>query len=163
MKRILKLLRVILASVLSLLVSFVIIAFFEGELFPNKIINSFDCDYQRTHHFDRSFRDTFTFSCYDLYSPQIDDEVFAPVTEEALFSITRCLNVFERLVSGHNPCEVDGDNCEVTKNYSFNRSTLDSSDYFWLDNKPDYGFVGDFDLYIFDTATNALYHFQLTS
>ncbi len=147
----------------SLCVAAFFILLFEGELspknFPTYILSTFDCDYERTHHFDNSGRDTFMFFCYELSEPQIDTELFAPVTDDALSSITKCINVFEDGVGHHKNCTDDKGSCEVITNYCFDRDTLDADDYYYFNGEHS---AYNFKLYIFDTKTNALYYFFLT-
>lgn len=104
------------------------------------------------------FQDYTDFGIYTFSSANIsDNEYFSAIGDDATQTINAFLDDFENLVATFR----DNDpNDDLALNYSFDRSIIDSEDYFYLYEDESYPKYGCYDLWIFDTQTNQLYYFH---
>lgn len=97
---------------------------------------------------------------YKETSPE-DSEYLQKISEEDRQKILMYIENFEQwveTVSDEDGASSDKDDT-LSGNYDFNKSIIDTDDYFYLKVDEDDGF-DDYDLYIFDTGTEILYYFH---
>ena len=110
-----------------------------------------------------AFQDYTDYAKYYFDSVDLtDNKYFSKCLPTDLDVIGEFLDGFERLIEtfGKNDASL-----EIVLNYDFDRSLIDTEDYFYMDveeHTSDYGytFIASYDIYFFDIQTNTLYYFH---
>ncbi len=96
---------------------------------------------------------TYTFSDADpAKSPY-----FALLTEGDAETLSAFLDNFEDWIDSIRRSEPQN---EVVVHYAFDRGLMDTQDYFYIYEDPDYPKYGCYDVWFFDSQTNVLYYFH---
>ncbi len=104
------------------------------------------------------FQDYTDFAVYAYSAAELtDNPYFSPLTGEDMEALTAFLDDFEHwleVIRGSHPGN------EVVVNYAFDRSSLDTGDYFYLYEDEAYPKFGCYDLWFFDSQSGMLYYFH---
>lgn len=103
-----------------------------------------------------SFQDYTDYGIYSYSSVNLNDnEYFNPVTDSDSEKIKGYIDDFEGWIDFFKE---NDPNDELVLNYNFDRSIIDTSDYFYIFEKDSDIEYACYDLWIFDTQTNTLYY-----
>lgn len=83
--------------------------------------------------------------------------IFSPVSDADIDTIGSFIDNFEEWVEVFKSNDSED---ELVRNYAFDRSIIDDSDYFYIDENKDYPKFGCYDVWLFDTQTDTLYYFH---
>lgn len=104
------------------------------------------------------FQDYTDFALYTYAAADLtDNPYFAPLTGQDTEALKGFLDNFEGwvdIIGANDPSN------ELVVNYAFDRTILDSGDWFYLYEGENYPKYGCYDLWIFDSQTNVLYYFH---
>ena len=104
------------------------------------------------------FQDYTDFGVYTFSSANLKDNAyFSVVTEDDIETICAFVDDFEKWT---DTIKNDDPHDELVLNYSFDRSVIDTGDYFYIYEGENYSEYGCYDLWIFDTQANTLYYFH---
>ena len=105
-----------------------------------------------------AFQDYTDFGVYAFSAANLKDNAyFSVVAEDDIQTIGTFVDDFEKWIEAFKDNDPDD---ALVSNYSFDRSVIDTGDYFYIyqgDNDSEYAC---YDLWIFDTQTNTLYYFH---
>lgn len=123
-----------------------------------KVLNSvgkYESEQIWTHDGFQDYTDfgIYTFSSVDLYS----NPYFSAVTAENMETIGSFIDNFEEWIEA---CRNSNPNGDLVLNYFFDRSIVDTTDYFYIYEGENYPKYGCYDLWVFDTQTNTMYYFH---
>lgn len=104
------------------------------------------------------FQDYTDFAKYSFSAVNFENNpYFTAVSEPDIETLCSFIDNFESWVGTFR----DNDpNDELATNYSFDRSIIDTEDYFYIYENENYSKFGSYDVWIFDTQTNVLYYFH---
>ena len=104
------------------------------------------------------FQDYTDFGVYTYKKVKLEDNpYFSKITSGDLREIGQYIDNYEEWV------RLFGDNDPEDKlvlNYTFDRSVLDTNDYFYLEADNEHNMFGNYDLWILDSQTLKLYYFH---
>ena len=104
------------------------------------------------------FQDYTDFAVYLCPAAEMaKNPIFSPVSEADMDTISAFLDNFEEWIAvfkSNDPQDA------LVRNYAFDRSVIDSSDYFYIAESKDYPKFGCYDVWFFDTRTMTLYYFH---
>ena len=118
-------------------------------------LGSYDTKEFYTHG---AFQDYTDFAWYSFSSPELDENpYFSLVFQSDIPCVCSFLDNFEgwvALIEENNPAD------ELPVHYHFDRSWIDTEDYFYLYEDEDSPKFGCYDLWFFDVQTKVLYYFH---
>ena len=124
----------------------------------DEVLNSMGDYTEQCFYTHGEFQDYTDFAIYACSSAELNGHpIFSPVSEENRETMDSFIDDFEEWVSviGNNdPAD------ELAVNYSFDRSIIDSLDYYYIYENKDYPKFGCYDVWFFDSQTNLLYYFH---
>lgn len=104
------------------------------------------------------FQDYTDFGIYVYSSASCNrNQYFTAVSEDDIEIIGLFVDNFDNWIDtfqNGNPAD------ELVVNYAFDRSIMDTDDYFYIYEGEGYSKFGCYDLYLFDSQTNVLYYFH---
>lgn len=104
------------------------------------------------------WQDYTDFGLYSYSSAELaNNPYFKLVSETDINLIHKFIDNFEKWIEtfrNNNP------NDELVVNYAFDRSVIDTGDYFYIYEKENYSQFSCYDVWIFDIQTNILYYFH---
>ena len=104
------------------------------------------------------FQDYTDFGVYTFSSAKLKDNAyFSVVTEDGIETICAFVDDFEKWIDAFKDNDPDD---ALVSNYSFDRSVIDTGDYFYIYQGDSDSEYACYDLWIFDTQTNTLYYFH---
>lgn len=104
------------------------------------------------------FQDYTDFAKYTYSSPDLEDNpYFAPLSDADRAELERFLDDFENWIETIRWSDPDN---EVVVNYAFDRSNIDTGDYFYIYEDADYPKFGCYDIWFLDAQTKVLYYFH---
>ncbi|MBO5402599.1 MAG: hypothetical protein J6A85_05460 [Clostridia bacterium] len=109
------------------------------------------------------FQDYTDYAKYYFCDVNVDgNEYFTRVQAEDTETINEIITDFEGWIKVYREADPTR---EIVVNYHFDRSVIDSADYFYVDSEKSTNSDGSasflkYNLYIFDTQTNTLYYFH---
>ena len=104
------------------------------------------------------FQDYTDFGKYSYPSISIDQNAYFQIVSAAdIETIYDFIDDFERWIDAFRN---NDPNDELVLNYSFDRSIVDTQDYFYIYEDENYRKYGCYDVWIFDTQTKMLYFFH---
>lgn len=112
----------------------------------------------KTFYTSGGFQDYTDFARYTFSEVSLENSpYFAPVSETDRDTLSAFLDNFEQwigIIGNSDPRN------EVVIHYDFDRSIIDTGDYFYICEDADYPEFGCYDVWIFDTQTCVLYYFH---
>lgn len=146
------------AFVVLLIVSGVLIRSCGMETRQDKVLNSLGAYDSKEFYSHGEFQDYTDFARYTLSSPELDENpYFSPLSPSDIPTICSFLDNFEdwlALIEENEPAD------EVVVHYDFDRTEMDTGDYFYICEDGDYPQFGCYDLWFFDSQTRVLYYFH---
>ena len=104
------------------------------------------------------FQDYTDFGVYLCPAAEMNENpIFSPVSETDIDTIGAFLDNFEEWVAVFRNNDPED---TLVRNYAFDRSIIDESDYFYIAENKDYPKFGCYDVWLFDTQTDTLYYFH---
>lgn len=105
-----------------------------------------------------SFQDYTDFGKYSYSSVNIDaNNYFTPVSDADIETISAFIDNFEGWIDTFRN---SNSNDELVLNYSFDRSIMDTTDYFYIYTGEYDSEFACYDVWFFDSQTNMLYYFH---
>ena len=125
---------------------------------PAMVIDSLGPCYIREYYSSGGFQDFTNYGkyTYSTVYPE-DNSSFHPMTAADIQTLQAFLDDYEQWVT---LIQEDDPNQELAKGYDFNRDIIDTKDYLYLYEDPDYPKFGCYDIYFLDSQTNTLYYFH---
>ena len=130
--------------------------------YENEVLSSLGEYKDRVFYSEGAFQDFTDYGKYYYDSVDFsDNEYFSKIQPDDLEDLNEHLDDFERWIETFR----EGDaSREIVVNYDFDRSIIDSEDYFYLESEKSMFdgvlFLVNYDLYFFDSQTNTLYFFH---
>lgn len=128
------------------------------ETRQDKVVNSLGQYESKQVWTHGEFQDYTDFGLYSYSSAKIvDNPYFKAVSETDIALIYEFVDNFEKWIESfckNNPSD------ELVVNYAFDRSVIDTGDYFYIYEKENYSRFSCYDIWIFDIQTNILYYFH---
>lgn len=104
------------------------------------------------------FQDYTDFGMYSCFAVDLENNpYFAPITAPDRESLWAFLNDFDGWIDTIGRSDPTN---EVVVNYVFDRSIVDTGDWFYIYEDPDYQKFGSYDIWFLDSQTNVLYYFH---
>lgn len=104
------------------------------------------------------FQDYTDFAKYTYSSTDLEDNpYFAPVSSADRDTLELFLDDFENWIESIRWSDPGN---EVVVNYAFDRSIIDTGDYFYIYQDEDYPKFGCYDIWFLDAQTGVLYYFH---
>ena len=105
-----------------------------------------------------AFQDYMDFAVYTYAAVDLEDSFyFSPLTEGDLETMSAFLDDFEGWIDAVRRSDPQN---EVVVNYQFDRSMMDTGDWFYIYENPEYSKFGCYDIWFLDSQTNVLYYFH---
>ena len=120
----------------------------------------FSLGHYESGHFYTSggFQDYTDFAVYTYAAGDLEDSFyFSPLTEGDLETMSAFLDDFEGWINAVRRSDPQN---EVGVNYQFARSMMDTGDWFYIYENPEYCKFGSYDIWFLDSQTNVLYYFH---
>ena len=120
----------------------------------------FSLGHYESGHFYTSggFQDYTDFAVYTYAAVDLEDSFyFSPLTEGDLETMSAFLDDFEGWIDAIRRSDPQN---EVVVNYQFDRSMMDTGDWFYIYENPEYSKFGCYDIWFLDSQTNVLYYFH---
>lgn len=147
-------------SLLLLLVFLIIIALFAYcalQTEHDKVLRSLGKPDSEQFWSHGSFQDYTDFGIYTFSSADLDNKYFQKISEPDIEALYGYFDDFEKWV---NLFKENEPNDELASNYSFERSAIDTNDYFYIYEKDESSKYENYSVYFYDTQTNKLYYFH---
>jgi len=107
------------------------------------------------------FQDYTDFGIYTYSSANLDNNsYFSKVSESDIETICTFVENFEQWI---NTFRYNDTNDDLVLNYTFERSTIDTEDFFYIYEDEDYSKFGCYDVWFYDSQTNTLYYLHNNS
>ena len=154
MKRIL----VLMFTFLLLIFSLPIVSSFFVETRQDTLLSSLGKYENRKFWSHGDFQDYTDFGIYTYKSINLSEsEYFKTVSENDFATISSFIDNFENWVDSISK---NSPNDELVLNYDFDRSIIDTTDFFYIYEDKNYAKFGCYDVWFFDSQTMTLYYFH---
>lgn len=147
-----------------MMIMLVFVCLFSSCLAPeDKVLYSLGTYKNYEFYTQGEFQDYTDYGKYYFENVNIDDNnYFTQIQIEDLKIINEHLDDFECFIESYR--EKDSTR-EIVANYDFDRSMIDTEDYFYIDSEKDVlddgtVFLSSYDVYFFDVQTKVLYYFH---
>ncbi len=145
-----------------ILMSALVLSLSSCATYEDEVLSSLGEYKDHVFYSEGAFQDFTDYGKY--YYDSVDfsgNEYFSKIQPNDLEDLNEHLDDFERWIETFR----EGDaSREIVVNYDFDRSIIDSEDYFYLESEEDMFdgvlFLVNYDLYFFDSQTNTLYFFH---
>ncbi len=104
------------------------------------------------------FQDFTDFGMYTYSTVNLENNrFFSAVSESDIEIIYSFIDDFEDWIEVFREGDAE---CELVVNYSFDRSIIDTKDYFYIDEDDFYPEFGCYDVWLYDSQSGILYYFH---
>ena len=125
---------------------------------PALVVDSLGPCYIREYYSSGDFQDFTNYGKYTYARVYPEDNTnFLPMSAADIQKLYTYLDDYEQWVS---LVQRDDPNQELAKGYDFSRDIIDTKDYLYIYDDPDYPKYGCYDIYFLDSQTSTLYYFH---
>ena len=158
MKKVLKVLLILLIPVFILCGCFLLILALDYFMSKDKVIDSlgrYESEIFLTYGGFQDYTDyaKYTYNDVDFSG----NKYFERITPESEKELVAHISDFKLWVAAHK--ENDPEN-ELVVGYDFDYASISDDDYVYIYDDPDYPYLGNYNVYFFDTETMTLYYFH---
>ena len=158
MKKVLKVLLILLIPVFILCGCFLLILALDYFMSKDKVIDSlgrYESEIFLTYGGFQDYTDyaKYTYNDVDFSG----NKYFERITPESEKELVAHISDFMLWVAAHT--ENDPEN-ELVVGYDFDYASISDDDYVYIYDDPDYPYLGNYNVYFFDTETMTLYYFH---
>ena len=142
----------------------ILCSFFSCFAYENPVLNSLGEYKSKEYYSHGGFQDYTDYGKYYYESVDFTDNEYFNLLENTpdLLLFMNCLNDFEDMI---DTIKKSNKNDELVVNYDFDSSTVDDTDYFYIESETHTWESGNtsfvkYDVYFYDVQTNVLYYFH---
>ena len=127
------------------------------ETRQEKVLDSLG-SYETERIWSHGYQDVTEFGMYSYASVKIDNhQYFTAISETDIETICTFIDDFEEWIDA---IEHNDPNDELVLNYAFDRSMIDTNDYFYIYEAENIQKFHNYDVWFFDSQTKVLYYFH---